>query len=73
MIEALREIGLEVGNVEIYSLKEGNVDIEMNIPFSEGRGECEKIIAPMLSDILGEAIVVKKETYSPYPGGYCVA
>lgn len=73
IVEALREIGLEVRHIEIYNLEEGAVDIEMTIPYCAGQGECEKIIAPMLSDILKETIVVKQETHSPYPNGFCQA
>ncbi|MEW5323412.1 stage II sporulation protein E [Geobacillus thermoleovorans] len=68
---ALQEFGIEVGHVDIYSLEKGNIDIEMSIPYCEGRGECEKLIAPMLSDILGETIVVKREECAVYPNGYC--
>ncbi|HET7628844.1 MAG TPA: stage II sporulation protein E [Bacillales bacterium] len=73
IVEALREIGLEIRNIDIYSLEDGAVDIEMTIPYCRGRGECEKIIAPMLSDILGETIVVKDEVQSEYPNGICQA
>ncbi|HET7658498.1 MAG TPA: stage II sporulation protein E, partial [Bacillales bacterium] len=73
IVEALRDIGLEIRHIEIFNLEEGAVDIEMTIPFCEGRGECEKIIAPMLSEILGETIVVTEEVHSPYPNGFCQA
>jgi stage II sporulation protein E len=71
ILDALQEFGMEIGHVDIYSLEKGNVDIEMSIPYCDGRGECEKLIAPMLSDILGETIVVKKEECAAYPNGYC--
>lgn len=73
IVDSLREIGLEIRHIEIFNLEEGAVDIEMTIPCYEGRGECEKIIAPMLSDVLGETIVVKQEAHSPYPNGFCQA
>nr|WP_260471968.1 stage II sporulation protein E [Bacillus sp. HMF5848] len=69
--ESLRHFGIEVEQVEIFSLKKGNVDIEMSIPYCNGSGECEKLIAPMLSDILQETIVVKKEECATFPNGYC--
>ncbi|WLD93475.1 stage II sporulation protein E [Alkalihalobacillus sp. AL-G] len=69
--EALDDIGLEVGNIEIYSLDKGSVDIEMSIPYCNGRGESEKVIAPLLSDILEETVIVKNEECSAYPNGYC--
>ena len=56
--EAIQDFGIQIEHVEIYSLEQGNVDIDMTIPNYEGHGECEKIIAPMLSDILGETILV---------------
>ena len=57
--EALQDFGIQIENVEIYSLEQGNIDIDITIPNYEGHGECEKIIAPMLSDILGETIISK--------------
>ncbi|MGG0587682.1 stage II sporulation protein E [Priestia megaterium] len=71
ILEALRNFGMEINQIEIYSLEPGNVDIEMWVPYCHGRGECEKIIAPMLTDILGESIVVKNEECAKYPQGYC--
>lgn len=71
IFHALQEFGIEVGYVDIYSLEKGNIDIEMSIPYCEGHGECEKLIAPMLSDILGETIVVKREECAVYPNDYC--
>ncbi|MED3561337.1 stage II sporulation protein E, partial [Bacillus xiapuensis] len=73
IMEALQEFGIQIEQVEIYSLEQGNVDIEMTIPFFHGHGECEKLIAPMLSDILGETIVVQKEDSPEYMNGYCHA
>ncbi|MDF0727820.1 stage II sporulation protein E [Cytobacillus sp. S13-E01] len=71
ILEALQAFGVEIGHVEIYSLEQGNVDIEMSIPYCNGSGECEKLVAPMLSDILGETISVKKEECAAYPNSYC--
>lgn len=71
ILEAIQDFGLHIGHVEIYSLELGNVDIEMSVPYCQGRGECEKLIAPMLSDILGETIVVHSEECATYPSGQC--
>lgn len=71
ILEALQAFGIEIGHVEIYSVEQGNVDIELSIPYCNGSGECEKLIAPMLSDILEETIVVKKEECAAFPNGYC--
>ncbi|GGH87990.1 stage II sporulation protein E [Pullulanibacillus pueri] len=65
----LQEIGLDVENVDIYNLEEGSVDIDMTIPV-DYHGEAEKVIAPILSDILGESIVVKKQVEATIPNGY---
>ncbi|MGV3240753.1 hypothetical protein ACEF17_11720, partial [Streptococcus hyovaginalis] len=64
ILEAIQEFGIHIENVEIYSLEQGNVDIDITIPYNTGYGECEKLIAPMLSDILGETIIVNKEEVS---------
>lgn len=71
IFEALQEFGIHIEQVEIYSLEQRNIDIDMTIPYCQGLGECEKLIAPMLSDILKETIVVKKEECSTYPNGFC--
>ncbi|WP_419095395.1 stage II sporulation protein E [Aeribacillus kexueae] len=71
IIEALQSFGVEIGHIDIFNLEQGNVDIEMSIPYCNGHGECEKIIAPMLSDILEEQVVVKHEECASYPNGYC--
>ncbi|MCP8971169.1 stage II sporulation protein E [Ectobacillus sp. SYSU M60031] len=71
IMEAFHSFGIEVNHVDIYCLDQGNVDIEMTIPAaSNQRGECEKIIAPMISDILNETIIVKGYEDSQYPNGY---
>ncbi|WP_416829588.1 stage II sporulation protein E [Ectobacillus polymachus] len=70
ILDAFTKFGIEIGQVDIYCLDHGNVDIEMVIPnVSNQRGECEKLIAPMLSDVLGETILVKHEDKSLYPHG----
>ncbi|RLQ91678.1 stage II sporulation protein E [Falsibacillus albus] len=61
ILEALEDFGIEIDQVEIYSLEQGNVDIDMTLPSCNGMGECEKLIAPMLSDITGESIIVQRE------------
>ncbi|GIN42256.1 stage II sporulation protein E [Heyndrickxia oleronia] len=71
ILDSLQDFGLDVEQVEIYSLNVGNVDIDMTIPYCNGHGECEKIIAPLLSDILGETIIVQKEECASYPNGFC--
>ncbi len=70
IIHALKQLGMELEKLEIYSLEKGNVDIEMTLTFYEYRGEGAKLIAPVLSDILSEVIVVKQEEIAPFPNGY---
>lgn len=58
---SLQELGLAVHRIDIINLEEGNVEIEIVHRYTRGFDECRKIIAPLLSDILGETITVKKE------------
>lgn len=59
--EALEGLGLSIQEIEVINLEEGNVEIELYHHFSKGYDECRKIIAPLLSDILGEHVAVKSE------------
>jgi stage II sporulation protein E len=71
--EALEGLGLSVLRVEIICLDVGNVDIEITHQSSFGLDECRKIVAPLLSEILGENIAVKSESsYVPTEGYYTV-
>ncbi|MEB1806010.1 MAG: stage II sporulation protein E [Bacillaceae bacterium] len=70
ILEALRSVGLEVGHIDIYQLEQGNIEIEMSVANDGGHGQCEKVVAPMLSDILGETIIIKNEERGFYPNGY---
>lgn len=71
MLDALQEFGVEIEHVEIYSLEPGNVDLDITIPNDRGFGECEKLIAPLLSDILNETIIVQDKECVDMPAGYC--
>ncbi|MDC3417916.1 stage II sporulation protein E [Aquibacillus salsiterrae] len=71
IVAALNHMGIELEKLDIYSLEKGNIDIEMNLTFYNYHGEGPKLIAPMLSDILKETVVVKEEEISPVPNGYC--
>ena len=59
--DALENLGLSIHSIDIVSLDEGNVEIEIVHQYTKGFDECRKIIAPLLSDILGENIAVKHE------------
>nr|WP_231571343.1 stage II sporulation protein E [Paenibacillus sp. VKM B-2647] len=67
---ALEELGLSIHSIDIISLDEGNVEIEIIHQYTKGFDECRKIIAPMLSEILGEHIAVKREEHLPKGEGY---
>ncbi|TDQ34216.1 stage II sporulation protein E [Aureibacillus halotolerans] len=71
ILETLEGLGIEIDQVDIYSLEQGNVDIEMTVPASFEYGEADKIIAPILSDILQETIVLRKEEQSVQANGPC--
>ncbi|AXI07555.1 stage II sporulation protein E [Oceanobacillus zhaokaii] len=70
IIQALEHMGIELEKLDIYQLEKGNIDIEMTASFYNYRGEGAKLIAPVLSDILNEMIIVKQEDISPFPNGY---
>ncbi len=61
--QVLEEMGLQVQRLDIISLDEGNVEIEVVHSFRRGFDECRKMIAPLLSDVLGETIAVKQERW----------
>ncbi len=56
--ETIQRAGLDVELVEVYHLDPGNIDIEIVLS-SNDFNESEKIVAPLLSDILQETITVK--------------
>ncbi|KIL52528.1 stage II sporulation protein E [Jeotgalibacillus soli] len=70
MLQALREFGIHVDQIDVHSLEYGQIDVDVMLPFQEIHGECEKLIAPMLSSILKETIIVyqKVDIPSPYEG-----
>lgn len=62
--EALEQMGLAIAGIDVINLEMGKVEIEIIHQYMKGFDECRKIIAPLLSDILGENIVVMKEQFS---------
>lgn len=71
ILAGLKDLGLEIEKLDIFQLEKGNVDLEIVASFYEYHGEGEKLIAPFLSELLDELIVVREETVSPFPNGYC--
>lgn len=59
IIRALKQLYIPIEKIDIYNLERGNIDIEIQAIFTEYRDEGEKLIAPLLTDILEETIVVK--------------
>lgn len=70
---ALEELGLSIHTVDIISLEEGNVEIEIIHQYTRGMDECRKIVAPILSDILSENITVVSERFLDKGEGYYLA
>ncbi|WP_184665341.1 stage II sporulation protein E [Texcoconibacillus texcoconensis] len=67
--EAIADAGVDIDQVEIYQLDAGNIDIEITLPKND-LNESEKIVAPLLSSILEETIVVKHTEPSASPYGH---
>ncbi|MFC4403589.1 stage II sporulation protein E [Gracilibacillus xinjiangensis] len=70
IVAALKHIGIELEKLDVYSLEKGNIDIEISILFNQYHGEASKLIAPILSDILDETVVVVTEDISPIARGH---
>src|SRR5699024_7057573 len=71
IVHALKRTEIEIEKLDVFQLEKSNVDIEMTVSFYNYHGEASKLIAPVLSDILNEMIIVKEEEISPFPNGYC--
>lgn len=71
IVSALKYMGITLEKLDIYRLEKGNIDIEMTVSFYDYHGEGTKVIAPTLSDILNENVVVTHEESSPFLNGYC--
>ncbi|SDC86516.1 stage II sporulation protein E [Melghirimyces thermohalophilus] len=59
--QALEELGLSIQRVEVINLEEGKVEIEVTLPHSDALDECRKLIAPLLTEIVGEPIAVQRK------------
>jgi stage II sporulation protein E len=71
ILDAFEDMGLSIRQVDIISLEEGNMHLEVSQPMCHGRDECAKIVAPMLSEIVGETITVAKKECEFFQDGYC--
>src|SRR5690606_34498353 len=70
MLDALQDFGVEIEQVEIFSIEPGNVDIDITLPSHSMAGETEKIIAPIISYILNETIIVQNEEARQFHTAY---
>ncbi|MGZ6525393.1 MAG: stage II sporulation protein E, partial [Tumebacillaceae bacterium] len=61
IVAALEHLGLSIRSVDIISLDEGKVEIEVTSTGATSADEGEKLIAPLLSEIVGENIVVSRK------------
>jgi stage II sporulation protein E len=67
--EALEELGLSIQRVDIINLEEGRVEIEVTMPYRDAYDECKKLIAPLLTEVLGEPIAVYRKVVKGHTGG----
>ncbi|WP_197274788.1 SpoIIE family protein phosphatase [Halolactibacillus sp. JCM 19043] len=67
ILKAIKQLGIKVENLSIYSLETGNIDIELTIIQKRYFDEAAKLIAPLLSDILAEVVIVHDETINTLP------
>jgi stage II sporulation protein E len=59
--EAIEQLGLSIQRVDLINLEEGKVEIEIVMPEKEGLEECRKLVAPLLTEVLGEPIAVHRQ------------
>ncbi|MFD1706510.1 stage II sporulation protein E [Siminovitchia sediminis] len=70
LLDALQDFGIDIEYVEIYNLETGSIDIDLMVPNWYGNGECEKLIAPLVSDIMEETVVVQNKEDPDDPSGF---
>lgn len=63
----LRQLGISVEKLTIYSLEQGDVDLELTIIAKRYFDEAVKLIAPVLSDVLSDDIVVTDDVINTLP------
>ncbi|EPZ53181.1 stage II sporulation protein E [Alicyclobacillus acidoterrestris] len=72
IIAALEQLGLYVDDVHIVSLEPGKVEIEVTQPTEGAYENSSRMIAPLLSGILGEHISVS-QVHQQVEGGPCTS
>ena len=68
---SLEKLGLSIRHVNIISLDEGSVEIEVIQPSCPGVEECNKLVAPLISEVVGENIVVSEKHCNNTEEGTC--
>lgn len=58
---SLETLGLSIQRVDVLNLAEGKVEIEVVMPHADALDECKKLIAPLLTEIIGEPISVHRK------------
>lgn len=58
---ALETLGIAIQRVDVLNLAEGKVEIEVVMPHVDALDECKKLIAPLLTEIIGEPINVHRK------------
>ncbi|MGL4522737.1 MAG: stage II sporulation protein E [Bacilli bacterium] len=71
IIEAISSLGIALESVHITSFTKGALDIEIQMPHCQNEQIAELIIAPALSGLVGETLVVKKEECGHTHYDYC--
>ncbi len=69
--QSLEKLGLAIRQVNVLNLEEGNVNIEVIQPSCNGTDECSKVVAPLLSDVIGENIIVSNKNCEYSKDGTC--
>ncbi|MDZ5713805.1 stage II sporulation protein E [Jeotgalibacillus haloalkalitolerans] len=67
ILQELDAYGVRADQIDIHCLEAGRVDLDVLLPFQEKHGECDKLIAPMLSSILQETVIVHQKGDLPPP------
>jgi stage II sporulation protein E len=58
---SLESLGVAIQRVDVLNLAEGKVEIEIVMPHIDALDECKKLIAPLLTEIVGEPINVHRK------------
>lgn len=70
--QALEDLGLSIQRVEVINLEEGKVEIEVALPHTDALDECRKLVAPLVTEIVGEPITVQRKVIQGRSAGAVV-